>query len=334
MRCDPLAAGKRRKTWRGRNARALNPRVTRQTRAEHPRARAAVRRNKKASNQGNCSSAMSGRPARPTLDCGASAAGWPGAARRTRRRYRVNRQGGSFAAPGPGRGARGWAAEAAYGGGHRPAITCSAPPLDAGAYAGSTPATGAAPAASRDRPTCRRARPAPARSRTVPRGPGFPPRIASAERRADGPPPRTAPGHGQKRRRRLARRPPGPRPGRGQPDWPGPATTSAPDPRRPAASAPTAEETMMSNGRRSSPAALRCHHAGPGRGFPQVRCRVRPDGSRAAGRGGSRQAARRPGQAGRGAGPLTRRPARPDRPRTTGGHQPDGQAEVRQAPGR
>src|SRR6202035_3621954 len=77
---------------------------------------------------------MSGRPARPTLDSGASAAGWQGAARRTRRRYRVNRQGGSFAAPRPGRGARGWAAEAAYGGGYPPDAHLPGPALDTGAY--------------------------------------------------------------------------------------------------------------------------------------------------------------------------------------------------------
>src|SRR3984885_13605728 len=117
---------------------------------------------------------MSGRPGRSTLNSGRV----PQAGQALRGEHaggtRVNGQGGSFAAPRPGRGARGWAAEAAYGGGYPQDAQLVGPALDTGAYAVDPGYQGR----TSDRPRPADMPPGPPRSRPdrgMPPRPGFPP---------------------------------------------------------------------------------------------------------------------------------------------------------------
>jgi len=178
----------------------------------------------------------------------------------------VNRQGGSFVAPRPDRGARGWAAEAAYGDGYPQDVygdgypqdaQLLGPALDTGAY----PVDPGYRGRTSDRPRPADLPPGPPRTRPerdMPPRPGFPPRPSRPTPRDQDPTNR-----------------PWPRPEDAAPfaagdstrAWGAPAShASRPRPRpsrgpaaeRPRTQAagrtrPTAEETIMSNGRRVPP---------------------------------------------------------------------------------
>jgi len=172
----------------------------------------------------------------------------------------VNRQGGS------GRGARGWAAEAAYGDGYPPDDQPLGATLDAGAY----PVDPGYRGRTSDRPRPADLPPGPSRSRPdrgMPPRPGFPagsprqgPRDAGTANRPWARPedPTAFPPGGRSR----------PRPGRGQPDGRGPAN-DRPRPQAASRVRPTVEETMMSNARRV-----------PRNGVPTAPRGPRPEGSR------------------------------------------------------
>ena len=242
---------------------------------------------------------MPRRPGRPTLDCKASAAdGWPDSARGEHAlglEVAGERQGGS------GRGARGWAAEAAYGDGYPAEDQLLGPTLDAAAY---------------------------------PVDPGYRGRTSGRPRPADmppGPPQPPGPRHAAATRVPGWVGPPGTaRRGRREPPV---GQAGRPDDvrfRRPlAATARTRAARRPRPGQRSSPTAggqprppdgggdhdveraagspqrrPDCPARPPPRSVPQLQWRIRPDGGRAAGR--RRRAAAvqaagswRPGRAGR-----------------------------------
>ncbi len=162
----------------------------------------------------------------------------------------MNRQGGSFAAPRPSRGARGWAAEAAYGGGYPQDAQLLGPALDTGAY----PVDPGYRGRTSDGPRPADMPPGPSHTRPergMPPRPGFPPRPSRQAPRNPGAANRPWP-----RPEEAAPQPAGgrprPRPGRGQADGRGPVT-ERPRPQAAGRSRPTAEETIMSNGRRVPP---------------------------------------------------------------------------------
>ena len=248
----------------------------------------------------------------------------------------MNRQGGSFAAPRPGRGARGWAAEAAYSG-YPQDPQLAGPALDIGAY----PVDPGYRGRTSDRPRPADMPPAPPRTRPergMPPRPGFPPR-----------PPRQAP-----RNPAAANRPwprpeeaapqpaggrPRPRPGRGQADGRGPAT-ERPRPQAAGRSRPTAEETIMSNARRVPPSGSPTSPRGPrpagfyGRGADYEQTPGGPPqaaaaGARTAGPAGSRASTTRSSTTGRGTTSTASPPRGRGQDRVTGKGPPvDGLAKA------